>query len=246
MKLQILSSSSNGNCYLLTDSGGNTLIVECGVVMADIKRALRFHLAGVVGCVVTHEHNDHARSVAPILKNGIKVIAPQSVFVAKGAFDSPFKVVAEPKKRYQLGKFRITPLNAFHDVTCLCYIVEHEDMGKLLFATDTYKIPYKIKGLTHMMIECNYSDSVLSIREEKGLCPPSLRDRLMLSHMELGTTIKVIKQNLCDTLQDVILLHLSNDNADGDMMCRECEMASGVSCYVAQPDKEFELNKTPY
>lgn len=246
MILNVISSSSDGNCYLLTDSGGNTLIIECGVRMAEIKQALRFRLSGVVGCVVTHEHNDHARSISPLLKSGIMVLASEETLKAKGVYTVPFALVAKPKHRYQLGGFSVLALQAYHDAPCLCYVIEHEEMGKLLFATDTYKLPYRIKGISHMMIECNYLDEVVEWREKKGLCPEGHKDRLMLSHMELKTTAKVIEQNLCDSLQDIILLHLSSDNADAERMTDYCGRVSGLPVYAAHPGMEMIIGNTPY
>ena len=39
MKLKILGSSSNGNCYVL-ETRNESLIIECGVRLSRIKRAL--------------------------------------------------------------------------------------------------------------------------------------------------------------------------------------------------------------
>lgn len=245
MKLKVLSSSSEGNCYLLTDRGGNTLVIECGVAFMDIKKALQFSIKGIVGCLVTHQHNDHSKSVVDFLKAGINVYAPESVFVAKGR-KSPFAIHVSPNERFSVGEFKVMALNAFHDVPCLCYIIEHEEMGKLFIATDTYKLPYKVKGLNHFLIECNYCDDVLDLREQNGDCPKSLRDRLMLTHMELKTTLKCIKNNIDSLLQDIILLHLSHDNSSIGEMTNAIAAECGVATFVAENGFEIELNKEPY
>lgn len=56
MKMKCLGSSSGGNCYLLQSNSGETLIVECGVNIKEIKKALNFNMRNVVGCLVSHEH----------------------------------------------------------------------------------------------------------------------------------------------------------------------------------------------
>lgn len=245
MNLKVLSSSSEGNCYLLTSSGGSTLIIECGVPSADIKKALRFTLKDVAGCIVTHQHNDHARSVIDLLRYGITVYAGSEVFKSKG-HKSPFACIVRPRQSFNVGEYKVTALQSFHDVPCLCYIVEHEEMGKLLFATDTYKLPYKVKDINHLMLECNYCDDVLEVREENGDCPSSLRERLMLTHMEKSTTKRVVEQNMCDSLQTIVLLHLSADNSCADEMRKCVLMASGRPTYIAEKGLELSLDIEPY
>lgn len=244
MTLKVVSSSSKGNCYLLQSAGGDTLLVELGITAMDVKKALDYRIGGVVGAVVTHRHKDHALAVYDIMRMGIPVLAPADV-LATSTSVATLAVTAEHGRHYQLGAFKVTALNAYHDVPCLAYIIEHQEMGKVLFATDTFKLPYRVKDVTHLMIECNYMDEVLAFNEQEGYTPPGLRDRLMLTHMELNTTVKVVRQNLCDILQDVTLLHLSHDNSDADQM-REAVEATGIPCRVASPGLVIDYNINPY
>lgn len=55
LKLKVLSTGSKGNCYLLSTEN-ETLILDCGIPIMDIKKCLDFDLGGVVGVVVTHSH----------------------------------------------------------------------------------------------------------------------------------------------------------------------------------------------
>lgn len=55
MILEVLGSSSKGNCYILK-SAKDILILEAGVNVKDIKLALNFNFRDVVGCLITHEH----------------------------------------------------------------------------------------------------------------------------------------------------------------------------------------------
>jgi len=55
MILEVLGSSSKGNCYILK-SAKDILILEAGVNIKDIKLALNFNFRDVVGCLITHEH----------------------------------------------------------------------------------------------------------------------------------------------------------------------------------------------
>ena len=60
MELRVLGSSSSGNCYIL-DNGNEALIIEAGIRFIDVKKALDFNIRKVVGCLITHQHNDHAK-----------------------------------------------------------------------------------------------------------------------------------------------------------------------------------------
>ena len=72
MKLKVLGSSSKGNCYLLQNEN-ECLIIECGISFKEIKIGLDFNLRNVVGCLVTHEHKDHSKSLQDLLRAGINV-----------------------------------------------------------------------------------------------------------------------------------------------------------------------------
>lgn len=81
MILKCLGSSSRGNCYIL-EAADETLIVEAGIPMRDIKKGLGWQLGKVVGCLVSHRHEDHARSLNDFLTCGIRVLALADVFDA--------------------------------------------------------------------------------------------------------------------------------------------------------------------
>lgn len=66
MKLKCLGSGSSGNCYLLTADNGETLLLDAGLPIMDIKRGLGWNVKNVVGAVVTHHHKDHSQSVVDL------------------------------------------------------------------------------------------------------------------------------------------------------------------------------------
>ena len=55
MQLKIISSSSSGNSYLLTN-GKETLVVEAGMPFKKVKEALNFDISSIEGCISTHQH----------------------------------------------------------------------------------------------------------------------------------------------------------------------------------------------
>lgn len=237
MIIKVIGSSSEGNCYLLIN-GDSTLIIECGCKMSLIKKALNYNLKNVVGCIVTHEHKDHASSVAEMMKCGIKVYGLPTVF--KRLRNKALAVDMRPKELHHIGDYDIRTLRVNHDVPCLAFIIDHKDMGRLLFATDNFAFGYNVPDVKHLMIECNYSDDILENNIQKNPELAYMRKRLLTSHMELKETKKVVK-HYADGLSDVILIHLSDGNSDAQRFADEVRGVAGVPVYVADAGKEFEL-----
>jgi len=56
MKLTCLGSSSAGNCYLLQADNGETLILDCGIPIKEIKKGLNWDIRGIKGVIISHTH----------------------------------------------------------------------------------------------------------------------------------------------------------------------------------------------
>lgn len=56
MHLKCLGSSSAGNCYLLTSSSGEALILDCGIPIKEIKKGLNWNIRGITGVIISHTH----------------------------------------------------------------------------------------------------------------------------------------------------------------------------------------------
>lgn len=55
MLLKCIASGSKGNCYALV-SDREILLIEAGVRLIEVKKAIDFQISKVGGCVVSHEH----------------------------------------------------------------------------------------------------------------------------------------------------------------------------------------------
>ena len=49
MKLKCIATGSSGNCYTITSGSGETLILDCGIPIKDIKKGLNWNVKDVVG-----------------------------------------------------------------------------------------------------------------------------------------------------------------------------------------------------
>ena len=193
MRLNVLGSDSNGNCYVLQNDK-EALIIEAGVRFSEVKKALKWQLSKVVGAVITHEHNDHAKYARDFVSNGITVLALSSVFKAKGIDSLSFRKEIEPMHGYIVGGFKVFAMPVCHDVPCVGFIIEHEDMGRMLFVTDTMMLEYRVPGLNHILLEANYAEDILDAKIEAGSVPLSMKPRLIHSHMEIETTKGIYMQ----------------------------------------------------
>lgn len=240
MEMNVLGSSSEGNCYLFRARDGETLIVECGIPMREIKRGLGFDISKVSGCLVTHRHKDHARSVAEMCGMGIRVYAPADVFDAV-SLSSPFSSRVLPYERFRAGSYGVMAVPAMHDVPCVTYFIHHEEMGWTVFMTDSVSLSAKPKTVSHVMIECNYSDEILGENIERGILHRSQRDRLMVSHCSLSACVGILKRISLAGCRDITLLHLSHSNSDPKLFRQTVEGATGVVTHVAEPGLKVDF-----
>ena len=246
MELKVLNSNSQGNCYLLVGRD-EVLIIEAGIKFSEVKKALNYNIGNIVGCLITHEHNDHAGCYLEYLEYGFPVLSPEAVYKNKGnAAILPFAKVVQPGKGYKVGNFKVTPFEVQHDVPALGYQIDHPDMGRLIFLTDTFYCEYTFDNVTTWLIEANYADDILDRNIADGRMPPSMRSRLLKSHMELETTKGILRVNDLTNTQNIVLIHLSDGNSDETRFVREIAGLTGKPTIAAKKGVELWIGKLPY
>ncbi len=245
MKLIVLGSSSKGNCYVMTN-GVESLIIEAGVKWSEVKQIMGYNISNIAGVIISHEHGDHAGHVKEYIAAGIRVYSQAETLESLKIASNHYTTAVTPMKKTMVGGFTVIPLSVEHDVPCVAYLINHAGMGLTLFVTDTFIFDYVIKDLHHILIEANYADDILDYNIEKGHLPVMLRKRLMTSHMEIGTTKKVLlKQNL-SKVRDITLIHLSDGNSDAIRFTREIEKATGRPTSVADAGMEIDFDDMPF
>lgn len=240
MKLTVLGSSSSGNCYILQNDT-EAIVLEAGINLSKVKQSLNFNVSKVKAVLVTHEHGDHAK-YAKNFEQVFPLYTNQSVIDSKGL------KIANPidaGKKFEAGNFKILSFQADHDVECLGFIIQHPEIGNLLFLTDSASCDYEFKNLNHIMIECNFCYDVLDRSVENGL-HPSVAYRVKGSHMELGTTKEVLLAQNLSNVYNIILLHLSKDNSDPNQFKEVLSKATGKPIQIAEPGLEVEIINKPY
>lgn len=226
IKFEAFASSSKGNLYTVTD-GVTKIMIECGVTFKEIKKALNYKVSGIAGCLISHEHSDHAKGVKDLMKSGVDCYASQGTFEALNVTGHRMHPI-KPLKQFKLGTWSILPFDTNHDCAePLGFLLANEIGEKLLFITDSYYVKYKFKDISIMAVEANYSIDILNENIKNGSIPPVMKKRLMRSHFSLENVKEFLKANDLSKLQEIWLLHLSDSNSNAEFFKREVQELTG-------------------
>lgn len=242
MRMICYGSSSKGNGYLL-EGEKETLLIEAGLPISRVRKAVP-DWSKVVGCLISHRHSDHTKSMADIMKSGVDVYANEDVwewFKEKGSTFN--KRVLEAGYTREIGEFKVMPFEANHDVPCLSFFIYHPEMGRLLFITDSAGCDCEFGEVNHIMVECNYSEPCLELAIEEGRTKQFLADRTRETHFSIEGLEKFLQTpGLLDGVKEVVLLHLSHENSDPSLFPTQIEKVCARPTYVAV--EGLELNFT--
>jgi phosphoribosyl 1,2-cyclic phosphodiesterase len=233
MDIRVLASGSAGNCYCVSD-GSTSLLLECGISVKQIRRGLGFGLTNVAACLVSHEHQDHAKAVADVLRAGVEVYTSPGTIKALGLEHHRLRPV-RAKETFKVGTWTVRAFETQHDAQEPLGFLLHSQASndRLLYATDTYYIRYKFPGLTHIMVECNYAADILEANVKRGSVPEVLKKRLLTSHFSLDNVKEFLKANDLSQVREIWLLHLSDGNSDAERFKREVQALTGRPVYIA-------------
>lgn len=230
-----LVSSSHGNAYLL-DDGRTCLLIECGVSYRKLQRLTGFGTAGIVGCLISHEHKDHAGCYEQLLKSGVPVYASQGTAQALGC--ELFQVL-EDREEVAIGSFDVLPFPTFHDAAePMGFLIRSRvDGEKLVFAADTVNLGYQFPGVDIVAVECNYDEEILSRAQRM---PEKVRHRVSNTHMSVKRACVWLEKLDKSRVRSVYLMHLSDACANEWKFQRMVRDAVGpwVQVIVCPREKE--------
>lgn len=235
MRLKCLGSSSDGNCYLLTSDSGETLIIDCGIPIKEIKKGLDWNIKDVVGVLCTHKHLDHSKSVKDFEAMGIPICKPYETLLMNQFLANSYFTVRTFDLTTMDGNWTHTDADG---TPCPIYgfLITHKEMGRLLYITDCEVIKWRFKDIDHILLGVNYDKDMVDWSN------PAKNNHVFRGHLEIGTACGFVKANYSDHLQNVIMCHLSSENADGDSFIEKMKkVAPAANVDVAKPNKEWIL-----
>lgn len=123
---------------------------------------------------------------------------------------------------------------------CPCYgfLITHKEMGRMIYATDTELIKYRFKNINHILLGVNYDKALVDMDN------PSKASHVYSGHMSIDTACDFVKANDSDSLQNVIMCHLSKNNAEPDAFIKRMkEVVPQANVDVAEPGKSWILQR---
>ena len=245
MFLRVISTGSKaGNCYALISDSGQILLLDFGCDKKKILRGIDYRVFDIVGAVLSHGHMDHAKSYQWLLENWIPIYTNDETVEGFEVVTGELLKCLSEKKWIQRGEFKVMGFYVPHDNTPnFGFLIEHEEMGRLLYMTDLEYCPYNFKNLRvqHLLIEANYIEDLVN-REAENY------SHQIRGHCSLNTCKGIVETNKTPDLRTVTLIHLSDKACDSNRVLEEIKEVAGyrVEVNVAVPGLEVVLNRFPF
>ena len=237
MTLKCIGSGSTGNCYLLTSNSGETLILDCGIPIKEIKKGLNWNIRNVVGCIVSHVHSDHSKSVKDFEDMGIPVCKPYEALLMNQFLANSYFTVRTFDLTTLDGRWTHTNADG-SECPCYGFLITHPEMGRMLYITDTNLIKWRFKNINHILLGVNYDKDLIDNEDSAKV------NHVYRGHMSIDTACDFAKANNSKDLQNVIMCHLSKSNADKDLFIEKMKKAvPNANVDVAEPEKSWVLQK---
>ena len=231
LDIKVLGSGSSGNCYIVGD-GKSRLLLDAGLPIRQIQAGCDYKVNEVAGCLVTHNHKDHSKAVRDLARRGVKVYGTQEMR-ENGLPITVLKKQAQDLTSIEVGTFNVRPFMALHDCECYGYLIHSlATNDKLIYLTDSAKIPYRFKGIDYWLIEANYSLKILDEKVANGM-DETRANRVINTHMSIEKLLTYFQGFDHLPAREIHLIHLSNDNSDADAFQRQVEAVTGVPVYIA-------------
>lgn len=207
MKILVVSSGSKGNATLIIDEG-RVLLIDMGICLKRLKEALAYEnlkLININAMLLTHEHTDHTA--------GISYLDPLPIYCTKETYDSFNVEPIVPYEKFKIEHFEITPVSTSHDVKNPLGFVIKTKKEKLVYLTDSGKIPSKtltkLKNADFYIIESNHDEEMLMNTNR----PWFLKQRILSAKGHLSNTQSAtyMTKLVGDKTKQIILAHLSEE-----------------------------------
>ncbi len=217
MRFASIGSGSRGNGTLV-EAGDTCLLVDCGFSVAETTRRLtRLGKSPdqLTAILVTHEHGDHIRGVAPLARR-FKIPVWMTAGTALMARDCALPAVEwiTPHTHFSVGEIDVMPFPVPHDAREPTQFVFSSAGLRLGLLTDvgsiTEHICRTLDGLDGLILETNHDEAMLA----DGPYPPSLKQRVggRLGHLSNRQAGALLTQIDTSRLQSLVAAHISEKN----------------------------------
>ena len=181
-------------------------------------------------------HIDHVKSLDYFINLGIPCYGNKDVCsIHKGCIELP--------KVLKVDGFKVQNFELVHSVPNNAFIIDTDDGIRILYCTDTKRIPKKVKGVHYAVIECNNDQDTIINNAMEDVFTKSKPE----NHQSLDECARYLKAIDKVNLQCIILWHMSMSNIDEkkaiDTIKREVGFDNVV---VADSGMEIEIQKSEF
>ena len=229
MILKCISTSSEGNSFILTNNIGKHLMIEAGLPLDVLKRGIDFDVENWQGLIVSHGHSDHSLSAEKIRKMGIPTY-------------TPYKDTEHKRLRTTLGDFRVESFPVPHNGVENRGFLISADGQTICFMTDLEYCGYSLasQNIDTMIVECNYMEELVS----EDL--PQYTHKV-LGHCSLNTTIGILQDNL-KNLKHVVLVHMGQGTLNREKAMQRIRevVPEWITVEWAKAGETYDLSACPF
>ena len=227
MLINHITSGSKGNA-IIVDDGESKLLLDAGIRYKDVARWIRpTDLAGVL---VTHEHQDHAKAVHELARRGLHVCLSRGTADELEVDKNSNARIIEHLQQFEAGSWIVVPFDVIHDsAEPMGFLFQSTATGeKGVYIVDSGLVGYNFSGVTHWLLECNYSERLL----EDGPYEDYLKDRVRRNHFSLEDLKTFLGDSDLSETEEIYLLHLSSANADEELFKKYIQRLTGKPVYT--------------
>ena len=190
---------------------------------------------GDKGCdYKSHPPLDHSKSLNDFEAMGIPVFAPYRSLKPMIIGDYKLKIQAFDLTTVD-GRWTHTNSDG-SECPCYGFLITHPEMGRMLYITDTELIKWRFKDINHILLGVNYDKDLID-RDNAGKA-----NHVFRGHLSIDTACDFVKANYSDSLQNIVMCHLSSENSDSDSFIEKMKkVACGVNVDVAEVGKSWDL-----
>jgi len=232
MQVRPIASGSTGNAYIVSD-GKTTLLLDAGVAVKTIQKALKYRAHEVEGVFITHRHYDHARSAEDFVRFAIDVYGPQDTIESCGLMQNHRAHVLKNLQEIRIGTMAVKAFEVKHDVPCFGYMITvPEQNERLVYITDAQYCRYRFPHVTHWILEANFSEEQARQNVADGTITQGYKNRIWQTHMSIENTRKLLLANDTSYTKQIYLAHMSDKNAREQEFIRTIQEATGAEVYA--------------
>ncbi len=233
-----ISSGSCGNCYILKGDTGKGIIIDAGVSLRRLKRALagvNLSVLDFAAVIVTHDHLDHIRHLGPYCKTlALPVYATDVLHraLAKHTFTRDYipgcrRILPEGEWTEVVPGFEVRWFEVPHDATQTVGFVIRGFGHLIVHITDCGKMtPEALEWAREadtVTVESNFDIGMLMA----GPYTEALKMRICrgYGHLSNDGCADAIRAFVHDGLKTVFLCHLSENNNTPDLAYESARQA---------------------